>query len=147
MNYTSKNPNFLSVIEKVLEKQYFMKLVGIEMETCTPGKVLLSLILAEKHMQQAHFVHGGVISTMADIAMGFSALTLAEQGKSMVTADLHLSYHRPGQGEKLMVEAWVAKPGNTLYFCEAQLWTLDKNEKQTIIAKAFSTMCTVDINH
>ena len=145
MQFNPKNPEYKDVINGVLAKQYFMKHVGITMETCKPGKILLKLKLVENHMQQAYFVHGGVTSTLADIAMGFSALTLVEKGKGMVTADLHISYHRPGEGEFIWVEAWVTKPGNTLFFCEARIYTTNEKGKETEVAKAFSTMCSVDL--
>ncbi len=142
--FSPLNPNYREVIEDVLSRQFFMKHVGIEMHTCNPGRVRLKLNLEEKHLQQAYFVHGGVTSTLADIAMGFSALTLVEKGKGMVTADLHLSYHRPGKGDTLWVEGWVTKPGSTLFFCEAEIWVENK-EGRVNVAKAFSTMCAVDL--
>jgi uncharacterized protein (TIGR00369 family) len=131
MKFQPKNKDYRKIIEEVLSGQYFMKHVGIEMETCNPGSVLLKLKLEENHMQQAYFVHGGVTSTLADIAMGFSALTLVEKGKGMVTADLHISYHRPGEGEFIWVEAWVTKPGNTLFFCEARIYTTNDKGEET----------------
>lgn len=144
MNFQPKNKQYKEVITEVLSKQYFMKHVGIEMEECSPEKIILKLKLEQQHLQQAQFVHGGVISTLADIAMGFSALTLVEEGKGMVTADLHISYHRPGTGDYIWVEAWVTKPGSTLFFCEARIYTTDNFGESTEVAKAFSTMCSVD---
>ena len=145
MNYKPLNPEYKQVIKKVLEGQHFMKHVGIEMEACLPGKVVLKLRLSQEHMQQANFVHGGVTSTLCDIAMGFSALTLVAKGKGMVTADLHISYHRPAQGNEIWVEAHVAKAGTTLFFCEAKVYTLDEELIETDVAKAFSTMCATTI--
>lgn len=145
MNFEPLNPDYKSVIERVLEGQHFMKHVGIELVSCLPGKVKLKLDLNQKHMQQANFVHGGVTSTLCDIAMGFAALSLAEKGKGMVTADLHISYHRPAYGDEIWVEADVIKPGNTLFFCEALVYTLDQKLGKTEVAKAYSTMCARQI--
>jgi len=145
MNFEPLNPAYREVIERVLRGQYFMKHVGIEMESCMPGKVTLKLKLDQKHMQQANFVHGGVTSTLCDIAMGFSALTLVQAGKGMVTADLHISYHRPAMGDEIWVDAFVVKPGNTLFFCEALVYTMDAKEGRTEVAKAYSTMCSTQI--
>mgnify|MGYP001154041780 CR=1 FL=1 len=144
MHYEIKNPNYKAVIEDVLSRQFFMKHVGIEIAHIEPGKVLLKLPLQEQHLQQAFMVHGGVTATIADIAMGFSALTLADVGKGMVTADLHISYHRPAKGTTLFAEATVTKPGRLLNFCEALIWTEDEKGNTVEVAKAYSTMCTID---
>jgi len=144
MNYEIKNPNYKAVIEDVLSRQFFMKHVGIEIDHIEPGKIRLKLPLQEQHLQQAYMVHGGVTATIADIAMGFSSLTLAATGKGMVTADLHISYHRPAKGKILFAEANVTKPGRLLNFCEALIWTEDELGNKIEVAKAYSTMCTVD---
>jgi len=145
MKFKALNTDYQRVIERVLEGQHFMKHVGIEMVNCLPGKITLKLNLAQLHMQQTNFVHGGVTSTLCDIAMGFAALSLVEKNKSMVTADLHISYHRPAYGEEIWVEADVIKPGNTLFFCEALVYTMDPKNGRTEVAKAYSTMCATQI--
>lgn len=143
MEYKSANPNFQETIRDVLSRQYFMKHVGIEMIKSENGKTKLKLKVDQKHHQQTHFLHGGVTATLADISMGFSALSLVPENKGMVTADLHVQFYRPGKGNIIEVEAWVNKPGNLLHFCECIIYYTE-NDKRIEIAKGFSTMCTVD---
>lgn len=141
--FHSQNQEFQQTLAEVLSRQYFMKHVGIQMVDCKDGKTKLKLEVEEKHLQQAHFLHGGVTATLADISMGFSALSLAPADKGMVTVDLHVSFYRPGDGSIIEVEAWVTKPGNLLYFCECSIYSFS-NDQRIEIAKGHSTMCAVD---
>lgn len=143
MEFTSKNPNFQDTIKEVLKGQYFMKHVGISFVSSKNGRTKLKLNVEQKHHQQTFFLHGGVTATLADIAMGFSALSLVPENKGMVTADLHVQFYRPGKGSIIEVEAWVNKPGNLLHFCECLIFSYDGDERIEV-AKGFSTMCSVD---
>ena len=55
------NPEFKSRIEKFLERQYFMKLVGFELNVIEPGRTEGWLDLTQDHQQQIGLVHGGVV--------------------------------------------------------------------------------------
>ena len=132
MKFKALNPDYQRVIERVLEGQHFMKHVGIEMVNCLPGKITLKLNLAQLHMQQTNFVHGGVTSTLCDIAMGFAALSLVEKNKSMVTADLHISYHRPAYGEEIWVELSPKYPGSDLGILPTERVCLDATPPEAL---------------
>lgn len=139
-----QNPNYKSVINECLDRQYFMKHIGMEILDLKPGKVTGALEVKAYHKQQHQMLHGGVISTMADIVMGFAALTLSKEGQGMVTSSLQLQFIKPGMGELVKAEAVVVKPGNMLYYVEANIWSYEGKEK-VLIAKAQSTMCTISV--
>jgi len=121
-----------------------MKHIGMELLEIKPGKVSGALEIKAFHKQQHKMLHGGVISTMADIVMGFAAYTLAKPGQGMVTSSLQVQYIKPGMGELVKAEAVVVKPGNLLYYVEADIWSYEGKEK-VLIAKAQSTMCTIEL--
>ncbi len=141
--FIPKNPSFKRVIADVLTRQFFMKHVRITLVYCEPAHVLLKLDIEEIHLQQAFALHGGVIATIADIAMGFSALTLAPAGKGMVTSNLNLSFIRKGVGKTLWAKAKVIKEGNLLTYCKASIYTTDELDTKTVIAKSTATMCSI----
>ncbi|WP_317039535.1 PaaI family thioesterase [Rufibacter roseus] len=120
-----------------------MHLLGFEIETIEEGFIEGRLKLEEKHKQHKGFVHGGVTATLADIVMGFAAVSLVPADQHVVTADLRVSYLNPGVGVELFVKGWVMKQGKMLNFCEAEIFSIDEQGQKTLIAKASSTMATI----
>lgn len=136
------NPNFKEVVNQHLEGQYFMKLIGFNLDIIEAGKVEGSLILEQKHQQQRGFAHGGLIATLADITAGFAASTLVPEGHNVVTGELKISYLNPGVGQELRAKGWVLKQGRKINFCESEVWSID-GDKELMIAKASASMITI----
>ena len=136
------NPNFKARIEKFLERQYFMKLMGFDLNVIEAGTTEGWLDLAQQHQQQTGLVHGGVTATVADIVAGFAAYTVVQEDQHVVTGELKISYFAKGKGDRLHAIGKVIKQGRKLNFCEAEVWCLD-GEKRTLIAKATTTMVTI----
>jgi len=136
------NPEFKSRIEKFLERQYFMKLVGFELNVIEPGRTEGWLDLTQDHQQQTGLVHGGVTATLADIVAGFAAVTVVAEDQHVVTGEIKISYFTPGRGQKLHAIGWVVKQGRKMSFCEAEVWSVDEG-KRTLIAKATTSMVTI----
>jgi len=74
--------------------QAFSRFIGAELTTVTNDSAELSLTLQDHHRQQHGFVHGGVISYLADNAITFAGgLAL---GNNALTAEFKINYLRPG---------------------------------------------------
>ncbi len=139
-----KNPKFKENILKKLEKQHFMHHIQAQITNIEAGKVIAEMDINEIHQQQNGFVHGGVTSTLADLAMGFAAYSLVSENHGTVTSDLKIAYLRPAIGDKLIAEGYVIKQGNLLFFCEANIFCLNKNDK-ILVARGYSTMVAIEI--
>nr|WP_205504387.1 PaaI family thioesterase [Rufibacter sp. SYSU D00308] len=137
------NPEFRDTVKEKLQRQFYMHLLGFEIETIEIGLVEGQLQLEEKHKQHKGFAHGGVIATLADIVMGFAAVTLVPADQHVVTADLKVSYLNPGVGTALFAKGWVLKQGKRLNFCEAEIFTINGQGEKNMIAKASATMATL----
>ncbi|PIQ48122.1 MAG: thioesterase [Cytophagales bacterium CG12_big_fil_rev_8_21_14_0_65_40_12] len=136
------NPNFKTRIERFLERQHFMKLVGFKLNVIEAGTTEGWLELRQEHQQQTGLVHGGVTATVADIVAGFAAYTLVPEDQHVVTGEIKISYFAKGKGQKLHAIGRVLKQGRRLNFCEAEVWCID-GDKRTLIAKATTTMATI----
>lgn len=78
-------------------------------------------------------IHGGVIATMLDVAMGAAAATM---GRVYRTAELKLNYIAPAfETELLFVEGSVIHPGKTLAVIEANVF----NGEARLVAKGMGT--------
>jgi uncharacterized protein (TIGR00369 family) len=142
LKYKSRNPAFRELILEKLKGQHFMRLMDFELTTIDEGLIIGELEIKEKHHQQNGFLHGGVISTMSDIVMGFAAFSLVPSDFHVVTADLRVSYFAPGIGEKAIAVGRVLKSGRKLNFCEAEIIVI-RDGKEKIVAHATSTMASI----
>lgn len=83
--------------------------------------VILGVRIAERHCNGRGFAHGGLITALADNAMGLSCgqvLTGAPSG--LVTVNLSIDFLRTANiGQWLEIETTFVKPGSTLCFTQA----------------------------
>lgn len=93
----------------------------------TAQAVQLAVEIREAHCNARGFAHGGLISALADNAMGLSAVRAARQQPgqaqaSAVTVTLALDYLDSARiGEWLEVRPSVLKLGRTLAFAECRV--------------------------
>ncbi len=125
------------------EKNIFAHHIGFNLSHIEPGFVEGELLIKDIHHQQSGMIHGGVTSTVADIVMGFAAYSLVNENEGTVTSDLKIAYLRPGEGHRLIARGRVIKPGRLLYFCEADILSVDELGTELLIARGYSTMCAV----
>ena len=141
--FQSKDPDFEQKIRNRLSGQHFMHLMGFDLTNIKAGEVTGEMDLAQKHLQQYGFVHGGVTATILDITMGFAAYSLMPLGKGVVTANISVDYLNPGSGDKIIAIGEVEKPGSKMVFCTGKVYT-EKDGVLTLIASARSVMAVID---
>lgn len=82
--------------------------------------VILGLRVGERHCNGRGFAHGGLISTLADNAMGLTALRQVGEAAGLVTVNLNVDFLTSAQiGQWLEFETEFVKPGGTLAFTQA----------------------------
>jgi uncharacterized protein (TIGR00369 family) len=89
----------------------------------TEGALVLGLVLREAHCNSRGFAHGGLISALADNAMGLSCgrkLGGESTGARLVTVNLAVDFLGRAQiGQWLAFDTVFVKPGSTLCFAHA----------------------------
>ncbi|MFM7773964.1 MAG: PaaI family thioesterase [Candidatus Kapaibacterium sp.] len=138
-----KNPLYAERIREQLTRQEFMKHIGCTLPVIEVGYVEAELVLMDHHRQQVGITHGGVIATMADVAAGFAGFTLVSEKQQMVTVELKTSYLFPLVGILARAKGRVVKHGNTLSFCEADVYSVDEHGTEKLCARATATMAIV----
>ena len=139
----TNNPAFRETIMAHLERQEFMKAIGATLTSIELGKVIAEIPLKHMHQQQIGLVHGGVTATIADIAAGFAGFTLVGPEEHTVTAEIKISYLRPGKGTLLRAVGSVIKQGRTMHFCEAHVYCINEQGDEELIAHATTTMAII----
>lgn len=94
----------------ILIAQPFSRLVGAEIEEFVPGRAVFTLALEDKHQQHLGMAHGGVVATLADMALTFCGGSVLGQ---VLTSEFKINYLRPAIGERLVARAEVIGHGRT----------------------------------
>lgn len=86
----------------------------------TDRAVWIGLRLARPHTNSRGLAHGGLITSLADNAMGLSCGHVLGDGARLVTVNLSVDFLGPAQvGQWLQVESAVIKTGGRLCFAQA----------------------------
>ncbi len=59
-------------------------------------------------------MHAGIVSTIVDSAGGYAGFSLFPAGASVLTVEFKVNLLAPAEGERLVAEGFVVKPGRTL---------------------------------
>lgn len=82
--------------------------------------VVLGLRAGPAHTNSRGFVHGGLITALADNAMGLSCARRLGDAASLVTVNLTVDFLGPALiGQWLEFDTVFVKPGSTLCFAQA----------------------------
>src|SRR2546426_11312685 len=79
----------------------WMETLGARITEAEPGRVVLELEAGPQHRHGGGVGQGGVITQIADAAMGVSLATLQEGGRWNTTIELKVNVLRPGVARRL----------------------------------------------
>jgi uncharacterized protein (TIGR00369 family) len=103
-----------------------MEMIGGDVEVWEEGRVVMSLRLADKHMNPNGVLHGGVLTSLLDEATGAAIVTIrglevmAEAPHATVEMSVvFVSGARPG--DEIIVEARVLRVGRAIAFAEGEV--------------------------
>jgi acyl-coenzyme A thioesterase 13 len=95
----------------------FQDLVGPFYCRRDPADYRVGLVVAEKHLNKRGIVHGGMICTLVDFAMGYAARLVTDPPRSLVTTNLSVDFAgnaRPGDWIEARVD--IMRPGRQVAF-------------------------------
>lgn len=140
----------LSQLSRAFTEIPFNKMLGLQLEQLETEQTIMSFNMKEELIGNflQGILHGGVISSVLDMAGGMAAMAdaisknpgLSTQelvgiiGKCS-TVDLQISYLRPGKGERFIAKAWLIKSGKKISFSRMELL----NQEKTLIASGNGT--------
>ena len=110
----------------------FREHVDLQVEPLDDGAGKVVLDAGDQHLNPNGSVHGGVLATMLDVAMGTAVATAG--GDSPVTVSLTVTYLEPGKPGRLEATAQVRKRGKRLIVVEGQV-----EQGGDIVADALAT--------
>ena len=99
----------------------FKDVLGVEVEEAQDGRARLAIEASAAHLNEAGTVHGGVLASLVDMAMGEAVRSRTDEGEVPATSQLTVTYLRPGKPGRITVAAQVSKQGEDLTICEADV--------------------------
>src|SRR5256714_14271384 len=117
----------------------WMETLGARITEAEPGRVVLELVAGPQHRHGGGVVQGGVITQIADAAMGMSLATLQPDGMWNTTIELKINFLRPVVEGRLRAVGRVVEIKQSLMFSEAD----GMDERGRLVARASSTNMAV----
>jgi uncharacterized protein (TIGR00369 family) len=113
-------------------KQPFDEFLRLEYKRIDDDHLEVRLPVQDLFINSAGVIHGGIISSLADVAVS-NLLAANEDGvQQAVTVDLNVSFLKAATGSYLLAYAKMEKQGRTLLHTECSIY----NDQQELVAKA-----------
>lgn len=124
-------------------RQGLMATLGATLESVSPGKVEIALIPRPELSQQHGFVHAGAVSTIADTAAGYAALTLMPADRGVLTTEFKINLLAPAVGRRLIARGRVIKAGRTLTLAQSEVFA-ESEGRERLIAFLTATLMAIE---
>ncbi len=144
------NEDLLQLLSQTFVAIPFNKMLGLRLDSLDTTHVSMSFCMKNEligNFMQG-ILHGGVISSVLDMAGGMTVMASAinrntdkshDELVAIVskcsTVDLTINYLNPGRGEIFFADAWLLKSGKLLSFTRMEL----HNHEKKLIATATGT--------
>jgi uncharacterized protein (TIGR00369 family) len=125
---------------QVLVSQPFSRLLGTELRELTSGYAELALRIREDLKQSYGFVHGGVVSYLADNCLTFAGATMLGH---CVTSEFKINYLNPSIGESLLAKSTVLSCALRQAVCECKVYAL-RGRESLLVAAAQGTIVKIE---
>lgn len=108
--------------EPISRSSPFADLLGPIYQKVEGRELSIAIRAEQKHCNLRGHVHGGVLGTLADIAMGYSTAFSTEPPTPMVTVNLSIDFSgKADQGDWIEIHTDVQKVGRSLAFASCHV--------------------------
>jgi uncharacterized protein (TIGR00369 family) len=99
----------------------FAERLGADVEATGEGAARVRFEVGDEHLNAAGTLHGGVVATLVDTAMGMAVRSATGAHDVPATSQLTVTYLRPGTPGPVDVTAQVRTQGEHLTVCDADV--------------------------
>ncbi|QEL25863.1 PaaI family thioesterase [Bosea sp. F3-2] len=124
-------------------KQGLMQTLGASVTHVSPGQVEIALVPRPEISQQHGFVHAGAVSSIADSAAGYAALSTLPADRGVLTAEFKINLLAPAAGRRLIARGKVVKGGRTLILTQAEVFA-ENDGKERLVALLTATLMAIE---
>jgi uncharacterized protein (TIGR00369 family) len=95
--------------------------LGVEVVDAAAGTVTIAIDVGPERLNLQGLVHGGLLATIADTAMGLAVRTQVEPGRRHVTIQLGVQYLRAGRPGTIQARGRTIRVGGQVAHAEADV--------------------------
>ena len=128
-------------------RQGLMRHLGAELVSVKLGEVAIRLPYSERVTQQQGGFHGGAIGALADIAGGYAALTVAEEGSEVTSVEYKINFLAAFTGGTLEARGRVLRAGKRIIVTAAEVVHIDDQGRESPCAVMQQTIAPVPRRH
>ena len=132
-----KEEIFTSIKNYIESTPSYMKFNKFKLDEITKDKVKMSVLINENSENPSGFVHGGLIYTLADSAMGILGRA---NYKNVVTINATINYLKPTLGDYIYAIATPVRVGSTIAVFNCDIY----NDKDEVTATCIGTYYFTD---
>lgn len=103
----------------------FARLVGLRPVAMEDGRAVFEVGLGPDHLNPYGVVHGGVVYSLVDTAMGGALVSRLEPGERCLTLEIKVNYVTAATGGVLRCQATLLERTRRIGVLEAQVRTAD----------------------
>ena len=133
MSLQPRDPDFESRVRASFVRQRFMVTLGATLERVAPGEVAIAFTHRDELTQQHGFLHAGVMTSVADSACGYAALSLMEPGAGVLSVEFKVNMLAPAVGERFTATGRVVRSGRTLTICAGEVTSERRGETVAVL--------------
>ncbi|MBV8820740.1 MAG: PaaI family thioesterase [Acidobacteriaceae bacterium] len=115
------------------------RLLGFRVAAVEPGYAVIEIETTAEHANPMGTLHGGVLCSIADSAMGIAHASSLNEGETTTTLELKINFLRPVWSDRLRAVGRVIKPGRTVSLVECDVF----DSKDRLVARSSSTCMTL----
>jgi uncharacterized protein (TIGR00369 family) len=104
-----------------IQNSPFHKWAGLDLISVADGVSELELVLRPHHFNPQGIVHGGIITALADTAIGLALRSKLRPGLTHRTAQLNVHFLAKGEGGKLLGRGRAIRLGHRMGYGESDV--------------------------
>ena len=110
-------------------------MLGMEIVEYGEGRAKFAMNVDKRYHNPMGTVHGGIITSLAEDAMGVALMSTLEKGESFVTLELKMNFIKSVQSGRITAKGKVVHRGKTIALVESDI----EDSEGNLIAKSVST--------
>lgn len=141
-NFQPSDLDFAARVRESFAEQLFMSTLNADLMAVLPGEVGIFMPYSPTLTQQDRFLHAGVVTALIDSACGYAAMTLMPENAEVLSVEFKVNLLSPAVGEGFIASGFVIKAGRTLTVCRGELFAVQDDAEQKLVAIMQATMIT-----
>ena len=117
-------------LERFMREQCpFVEQLGITCEEIGRGYAVVRLKYDERWLRPGKYISGGMLMTLADMAIFYSILSVVGLQPMVVTNEFKINFLRPAVGGDVVARAEILKAGRRIIYGDIRLFMAETPEK------------------